>query len=99
MILRGQVDFRARSQSPTAYRRSPSGPGPSVAARHLPTLWGVTLYTRGPLLYTHKLASTHGGPMASIGPYRVSVEGFWPRRGQSEKKQKALRNVQHSCTF
>ena len=37
-----------RSQSPTAYRRSPSGPGPSVAARHLPTLWGVTLYTRGP---------------------------------------------------
>ena len=49
MILRGQVDFVARSQSPTAYRRSPSAPGPSVAARHLPTLWGVTLYTRGPL--------------------------------------------------
>ena len=24
-------------------------PDPSVAARHLPTLWGVTLYTRGPL--------------------------------------------------
>ena len=24
-------------------------PGPSVAARHLPTLWGVTLYTREPL--------------------------------------------------
>ena len=49
MALRGQVDFLARSQSPTAYRRSPSGPGPSVAARHLPTLWGVTLYTKGPL--------------------------------------------------
>ena len=49
MALRGQVDFLARSQSPTAYRRSPSGPGSSVAARHLPTLWGVTLYTRGPL--------------------------------------------------
>ena len=78
MILRGQVDFLARSQSPTAYRRSP-------------------LYTRGPFLYTHKLASTHGGPMASIGPYRMG--GIWPRRGQSEKKQKALRNVQHSCTF
>ncbi|MDD6424834.1 MAG: hypothetical protein PUF92_05090, partial [Subdoligranulum variabile] len=24
---------------------------------------------------------------------------FRPRRGQSEKMQKALRNVQHSCTF
>ena len=23
-------------------------PGPSVAARHFPTLWGVTLYTREP---------------------------------------------------
>ena len=31
---------------PHRLRRSPSGPGPSVAARHLPTLWGVTLYTR-----------------------------------------------------
>ena len=29
--------------SPTACGRSPSGPGPSVASRHLPTLWGVTL--------------------------------------------------------
>ena len=29
--------------SPTACGRSPSGPDPSVASRHLPTLWGVTL--------------------------------------------------------
>ena len=29
--------------SPAACGRSPSGPGPSVASRHLPTLWGVTL--------------------------------------------------------
>ena len=29
--------------SPTACGRSPSGPGLSVASRHLPTLWGVTL--------------------------------------------------------
>ena len=73
MILRGQVDFLARSQSPTAYRRSPSGPGPSVAARHLPTLWGVTLYTRGPFLYTHKLASTQAGPLCrcATSPHTV----------------------------
>ena len=55
--------------------------------------------SRGAILYTHKLASTRGGPMTSIGPYRMEVEGFWPRRGQTERKQKALRNVQHSCTF
>ena len=24
---------------------------------------------------------------------------IWPRRGQSERGEKALRNVQHSCTF
>ena len=42
VILWRQVDFLARSQSPTAYRRSPTGPGPSVAARHLSILWGVT---------------------------------------------------------
>ena len=29
--------------SPTACGRSPSDPGPSVASRHLPTPWGVTL--------------------------------------------------------
>ena len=29
--------------SPTACGRSPSGPSPSVATRHLPTQWGVTL--------------------------------------------------------
>ena len=28
---------------PPACGRSPSGPGPSVASRHLPTPWGVTL--------------------------------------------------------
>ena len=34
----------------SAWRLTPlTRPGPSVAARHLPTLWGVTLYTREPL--------------------------------------------------
>ena len=62
MILRGQVGFLARSQSPTAYRRSP-------------------LYTRGPLLYTHKLAATRGGPMASIGPYRMGSRVYLAPEG------------------
>ena len=77
---------------PHPLRGSPSGPGPSVAARHLPTLWGVTLYTRGPLG-----ARVGGGvPDAPVAP---PVELFWPRRGQSEKGSKALRKMQHSCIF
>ena len=32
-------------------------------------------------------------------PLQNEGRDIWPRRGQSEKKQKALRNVQHSCTF
>ena len=36
---------------------------------------------------------------ASIGPYRMGVEGIWPRRGQTEEDAKALRKMQHSCIF
>ena len=48
VILRGQVDFLARSQSPTAYRRSP-------------------LYTRGPLVYPHRVSFGPGGVKPSGG--------------------------------
>ena len=41
-IARNASDCR-KVLSPTACGRSPSGPGPSVASRHLPTPWGVTL--------------------------------------------------------
>ena len=36
------------------------------------------------------------------GGYRIRPYDkikFWPRRGQTERGEKALRNVQHSCTF
>ena len=36
------------------------------------------------------------------GGYRIrpyANKKIWPRRGQSERGEKALRNVQHSCTF
>ena len=43
MVYNG-VGFGLREVlSPTRCGGSPSGPGPSVASRHLPTPWGVTL--------------------------------------------------------
>ena len=84
VILRGQVDFLARSQSPTAYRRSPSGPGPSVAARHLPTLWGVTLYTRGPLDSRVGVCEVARADMESAPTeptHKVGTILFYTRRG------------------
>ena len=67
MALRGEVDVWARSQSLSLRYRaaSPSGPGPSVAARHLPTLWGVTLYTREPLGACVEANSVRPGNLAA----------------------------------
>ena len=66
-------------------------PGSSVAARHLSTLWGVTLYTREPLLYH---------PQISIHPVRADDEhrplqsesrDIWPRRGQTVGQRKSVK--------
>ena len=44
-----------------------------------------------PLRVTQKFESARGGPMTSIGPYRVRVEGFWPRRGQTVGRRKSVK--------
>ena len=46
---------------------------------------------RRPLRVTQKFKSARGGPMTSIGPYRVRVEGFWPRRGQTVGRRKSVK--------
>ena len=46
---------------------------------------------RRPLRVTQKFESARGGPMTSIGPYRVRVEGFWPRRGQTVGRRKSVK--------
>ena len=33
------------------------------------------------------------GPMTSIGPYRMGVETFWPRRGQNGKREKTVKKI------
>ena len=56
--------------------------------------WGIDRCAppqRRPLRPARKLASTRGGPMTSIDPYRVRVEGFWPRRGQCGKRKKSVK--------
>ena len=46
VTLREQVELLARPQSLRPCGAPAYASGPFVAARHLPTLWGVTLYTR-----------------------------------------------------
>ena len=76
-------------------------PGPSVAARHLPTLWGVTLYTREALRWavganivrpqqlTVTLDSTgaYGMLPYGVGADSISARAIW---GNAEPHGRAL---------
>ena len=41
-LMKSETSGKSKTLSSTAYRRSPPGPVPSVASRHLPALRGVT---------------------------------------------------------
>ena len=76
MVYNG-VGFGLREVlSPTLCGGSPSGPGPSVASRHLPTPWGVTLAEGA-----KGLASLCETDSPDTGEVAVRPEGErWPRR-------------------
>ena len=54
--------------------------------------------TPPPTAYT-EIGVYPGGPMTSIGPYRVRVETFGPGGVKLSGGGKALRKMQHSCIF
>ena len=80
----------------SALRLTPlTRPGPSVAARHLPTLWGVTLYTREPLLYHPQIsvypvrADDEHRPLQNVGRVLSAPEGSMRREVKKREEKRS----------